>query len=57
MLSKTNFYQIVKSLTIIDRVRSLKPGPQTALQFENFDQIDKTHFSVESSEILTVKAS
>jgi len=33
------------------RVRSLKPGPQIALQLENLFQFDKKHFSVESSEI------
>lgn len=44
----------MKLLTIIVRVRSLKPGPQAALQFENFLQFDKTHFSVESSEILII---
>jgi len=33
------------------RVRSLKPGPQIALQLENLLQFDRKHFSVESSEI------
>jgi len=33
------------------RVRSLKPGPQLALQLENLLQFVKEHFSVESPEI------